>query len=261
MKIQEIVVRTILGSSQIADYTINPYIGCSHACAYCYAYYYTRRIYGIRDPWGTYVYIKKNAPALLRAEMKYKDPGSIYLSSLTDPYQPLENTRRTTRKILDVIAEYDWPVIVQTKSALVTRDLDILSRMSSVTVGFTIITADERLRNFLEPGASPIAARISALQRIKEEGIKTFVFIGPIMPGTKIRDIAKIVELTLEHADLYYFDRLNVKPYMWYNMERKLPSSLVDFYKTMIASGYYNTIKKEIEELAKDLGIDYVILF
>ncbi|MCD6503382.1 MAG: radical SAM protein [Thermoplasmata archaeon] len=261
MRIQNIRVRSILNSSYIADYTINPYVGCSHACVYCYADYYTRRIYGVREPWGDYVYIKENALELLKNEIKYKDPGNIYFSSLTDAYQPIENTRKLTRKLMEFLAEYDWPIIIQTKSALVTRDIDILSRFSDITVGFTIITPRESIRAMLEPRASPVKARIESLRRIKDAGMKTFVFIGPIMPGTEIVDIKELIENTIEFSDIYYFDKLNVKPYTWQSMEKKLPRFVVDNYKAFMASNYYLWLKERLKDLAKDLGIKYEILF
>ena len=102
MIISKIRAKTALGKSYIADYTINPYVGCAHACRYCYADYYTKRIYGISYPWGEYVFVKENLPQILQKDLISKSPGTIYISSLTDPYQPIESQTKLTRAILNL---------------------------------------------------------------------------------------------------------------------------------------------------------------
>ncbi|TDA41793.1 MAG: radical SAM protein, partial [Thermoproteota archaeon] len=130
----EVRARSILNRSAIGDYCINPYIGCQHACVYCYADYYTK-MRGYTGEWGSYLYAKVNAPELLLKEIRRKRKGVVYLSSLTDPYQPVEMKYRLTRRILEVLMGYGWPVIIQTKSSSIIRDMDIITN-GNANVGF-----------------------------------------------------------------------------------------------------------------------------
>ena len=132
MIIREIKAKSILNRSSIGDYTINPYIGCQHSCRYCYADYYTKKIHHVNLDWGSYIFVKINAPSLLLKEIIKKKKGIVYLSSLTDPYQPIEGKYKLTRKLLEILLAYKWPVIIQTKSSLVLRDLDIIRRFNEI---------------------------------------------------------------------------------------------------------------------------------
>ena len=194
MKIVEIKVKKILGESKITDYTINPYIGCQHSCFYCYSKHYTRKFLKEKEEWGKFVYVKVNAAKILEKEIRKKKKGSVYLSSLTDPYQPIEKKYKITREILDVLAKNNWKVIIQTKSSLVLRDLDILKKFEEIEVGFTITTLNENLRKIIEPFSSSIKERINALKKLKKENIRTFLFVGPlIFPFVNFEEIRKLI--------------------------------------------------------------------
>ena len=182
MIVKDITVKSILSKSQVYDYALNPYRGCSHACRYCYASF-MRRFTGHREPWGEFVDIKINAPELLAKEIKRKPVGRVWVSSVCDPYQPAEQEYRLTKKCLEVLLGAGWPVTVQTKSSLVLRDSDLLRTAADVEVGFSITTADEKIRQIFEPGASPIRERIDALNTLHSRGIKTFAMIAPVLPG------------------------------------------------------------------------------
>ncbi|MHB8845972.1 MAG: SPL family radical SAM protein [Nitrospirota bacterium] len=203
LKITEITSRTILSKSMVSDYAVNPYVGCEHACVYCYAKF-MQRFTGHKEDWGTFVDVKVNAAELLAREVKKKKPGRVWISGVCDPYQPLERKYRLTRRCLEVLVENNWPITVQTKSPLVLRDINILKRAADVEVGFTITTADERMRKIFEPGAPPIAKRIDALRTLHDEGIKTFAMIAPVLPGAE-----KLPELLGKNADHVLVDRLN----------------------------------------------------
>jgi DNA repair photolyase len=203
MDIREITAKSILSKSQVADYAVNPYVGCSHACVYCYAKF-MKRFTGHAEPWGAFVDVKVNAAELLAKEVMKKKRGRVWISGVCDPYQPLERKYRLTRRCLAVLVENGWPITVQTKSPLVLRDLDILKRAADVEVGFTITTADERMRKIFEPGAPPTAKRIEALHTLHAEGIKTFVMIAPVLPGAE-----KLPDLLKDSADHVLVDRLN----------------------------------------------------
>jgi DNA repair photolyase len=183
MKTREIRARSILSRSAIdgIDYCVNPYVGCSHGCTYCYASF-MKRFTGHREPWGSFVDVKTNAPALLERELGKARRGTIMLSSVTDPYQPLEATFRVTRACLRVLAGSDFPVHILTKSPLVRRDVDLLKTFKDVRVGITITTGSEAVRRVFEPRTPPISARIEALERLHGEGLSTYAFIGPVLP-------------------------------------------------------------------------------
>jgi len=258
MKVNEIKVKSILGKSSIGDYCINPYVGCMHACVYCYADYYTKKFSRHQEEWGEFVDVKINAPEVLLKEIGKKKNGIVYISSLTDAYQPLEAKYGITRKILEILARYDWPVIIQTKSSLVLRDLDVLKKFSNIEVGFTIISLDENKTGKLEKFASPPKERVKALKILKENGIKTFVFIGPIMPFTRIEEIEKIVEETKEFSDEFYFDKLNIKPGLIEKIRKVEGFEEIEEKKM---KEYYSEIKREILSLIEKEKIKARILF
>ncbi|MCX6357022.1 MAG: radical SAM protein [Candidatus Aureabacteria bacterium] len=192
----EKICRTIMSPSGIpgSDYSINPYTGCTHACAYCYARY-MQRYSGHREPWGTFVDAKVNAPAVLVREVRRMRPGtSIFISSVTDPYQPVEARYRITRRTLEILAPLPFSVGIHTKSALVEDDLDLLRSFRDISVTFTIVTADERSARCLEPGASPIGERVRVLKLLADAGIATAVFIGPVIPYVTERSLDSLLE-------------------------------------------------------------------
>jgi DNA repair photolyase len=203
MKIQEIEAKSILSKSQIYDYALNPYVGCGHDCVYCYAKF-MKRFTGHTERWGEFVDAKINAPELLAHEVKKKRIGRVWISGVCDPYQPLEKSYTLTRRCIGILAEHGWPITIQTKSALVPRDIDILKSASDVEVGFTITTADEKIRKIFEPGASPSGKRIEALAALHAERITTFVMIAPILPGAE-----GLVAALKGNVDYVILDRLN----------------------------------------------------
>jgi len=181
--IREIQAKSILSKSGIpgADYCINAYVGCSHACVYCYATF-MKKYTGHTEQWGTFVDVKVNAAELLRKQLQKAKRGHVMVSSVTDAYQPIEVKYRLTRQCLEILLEHKFPVGILTKSPLVIRDLDIIKSFDEIEVGITISTDDEKMRKIFEPGAPPIEARISTLRKLKEQGVKTYVFIGPMLP-------------------------------------------------------------------------------
>jgi len=203
MIVTEISVKSVLSRSQVYDYAMNPYRGCGHACRYCYAAF-MKRFTGHREPWGEFVDVKINAPELLAKEIKRKPMGRVWVSGVCDPYQPVEKDYRLTRKCLEVLLKAGWPVTVQTKSVLVMRDIDLLRTSGDVEVGFSITTADEKIRQIFEPGASPIRDRIDALNTLHGQGIKTFAMIAPILPGAE-----KLPDALEGAVDYVLVDRLN----------------------------------------------------
>ena len=139
MILKEIKSKSILSKSKVYDYVINPYTGCQHACSYCYARF-MKRVTGHKEPWGEFVDIKVNSPDLLRGEIKKKKQGTVWISGVCDPYQPLEERYKLTRQYLEILALNNWSVIIQTRSKLVLRDIDIIRDASAFEVGLSVIT-------------------------------------------------------------------------------------------------------------------------
>jgi DNA repair photolyase len=182
MVLTEIYARSILVKSQISDYTINPYVGCQHDCAYCYARF-MRRFTAHREPWGEFVDVKINAPDLLRREINRKAPGRVWISGVCDPYQPIEKKYELTRKCLEILVGHGWPITIQTKSPLVLRDTDLFRRSANIEVGLSVTTADDGIRKLFEPNAPSIEERIETLAKLHREGIRTYAMIAPMLPG------------------------------------------------------------------------------
>jgi DNA repair photolyase len=203
MIVKEIEAKTILSKSQIYDYALNAYVGCHHNCLYCYAKF-MKRFTGHREPWGAFVDVKINAAELLAREVKKKRKGRVWISGVCDAYQPLEKKYKLTGSCLEILVELGWPVTIQTKSPLVLRDLEILKRSADAEVGFTITTADEKVRRVFEPGAPQIAKRVEALGILHAGGIRTFVMIAPLLPHAD--GLADLLKGKVDHA---LIDRYN----------------------------------------------------
>jgi DNA repair photolyase len=182
------------------DRSINPYRGCEHGCAYCYAR--SAHAYMGLSPgldFESKLFIKPNAAALLREELtatKYV-PSTIALGANTDPYQPIEKQYRITRAIIEVLSEYKHPVGIVTKNALVTRDIDLLAPMAAqglVKVALSITTLDPKLARAMEPRASAIHKRLQAIEALSKAGIPTVVMMGPIIPGLNEHEVENILK-------------------------------------------------------------------
>jgi len=205
LKIKEIEAKSILNKSKIFDYCLNPYTGCEHNCAYCYARLFMRRYSGHSEPWGEFIDIKINAPELLRKQLERAKRGIVWISSVCDPYQPIESRYRLTRQCLEELAKKQFPINIQTKSSLVLRDLDLILQFEEKEVGFTIATDDETVAKLFEPRASTVKERLEALENIHCKGIKTFAFVGPLLPGSPERLVEKLEGRT----ERVYIDRMN----------------------------------------------------
>ncbi len=205
MIIRETQAKSILNASKIHDFCVNPYTGCGVGCLYCYARLFIPRYSGHTEPWGTFVDAKVNAPDVLRRQLKRAKPGSVWVSSVCDPYQPAEERFGLTRRCLEALLEAGRPVLIQTKSARALADLELIRRFPEARVTFSIATEDETIARRFEPGASSISERIAALARFHEAGIRTTAFIGPILPGNPER----LVERLAGVIDEALVDRMN----------------------------------------------------
>jgi len=226
--VKEIQAKTILSVSKVYPYVINPYTGCQHGCSYCYARF-MKRVTGHSEPWGEFVDVKLNAAELLRVEIKKKKRKRVWLSGVCDPYQPLEAKYTLTRQCLEILVQNKWPVIIQTRSPLVLRDLDIIQDAQDIEVGFSVTTADDRIRKLFEPHAPPINDRIKALDDLHKAGIRTYAMIAPVLPGAE-----GLAELLKGKIDYSLIDRMNYHYADWVYRKYGLEDTLTDdfFYRT-----------------------------
>lgn len=234
--IKETHPKTILSVSKVFPYVINPYTGCQHNCTYCYARFMKRFTWHL-EPWGQFVDIKITAPELLQREIIRKKPDRVWVSGVCDPYQPLESKYKLTRQCLEILAKNDWPVTVQTRSPLVVRDIDILKKGKEFDVGFSVTTADDRIRRLFEPGAPPIEGRIKALDELHQAGIRTFVMIAPILPGAE-----DLLELLAGKVDHVILDRMNYHHADWvywkYGLQNKMTDAFFEGTERMLSSAF-----------------------
>lgn len=225
--VQEVSCKSILSESGICDYALNCYTGCEHACIYCYARF-MGRFHHPDKPWGRFVDVKTNAPAVLAKQLRAKGlfpGGSVFVSSVCDAYQPLEQTYRLTRQCLELLIPAGMTMHIQTKNELVRRDYDLLSGHENASVCLTVTTLDAALTGRIEPAASPPAARLDALAEAVKAGIKAKVFVGPLLPGLTDGEesltalFARLAGIGLAEV---YVDRLNLRWGVWPAMAEAL---------------------------------------
>ncbi|APD06848.1 uncharacterized protein UJ101_01329 [Flavobacteriaceae bacterium UJ101] len=194
-QIKEIQAKSIIGHTQVpsADYVMNPYTGCQFACMYCFASFMGRFVGESNQNWGNYVYVKTNAVELMEKDiqrlMKKHPHPKVVLSTVTDPYQGVEKKYRLTRGILEVFAKhhYQGRVGILTKSPMILDDLELLKQIPNLEVGISITTTDDQLSRFLEVKAPLASARLRTLKKLNEAGIKTYAFVGPLLPHMKLK--------------------------------------------------------------------------
>ena len=206
MIIQEIDVKDVLTKTNlpVSDYAVNPYVGCTHACKYCYASF-MKRFTNHPEPWGEFVDVK-NWPAIKNPK-KYAGK-EIFLSSVTDPYQPLEAKYKRTRMVLEQMKGSGVSVSISTKSDLILRDLELIKTFPRAQVSWSINTLDENFRKEMDRGVS-IERRLAAMKQFYDAGIQSTCFISPIFPG--ITDVKAIIERAKGQCNLVWLENLNLR--------------------------------------------------
>ena len=242
MIVKEIQAKAILSVSKVYDYVINPYTGCQHGCTYCYARF-MKRFTGHKEPWGEFVDVKINASDLLQVEIKRKKRGRVWVSGVCDPYQPLEAQYKLSRRCLEILEQHNWPVVVQTRSPLILRDIDILKEARDFEVGFTVTTMDDGIRKLFESSAPPIKDRINALDVLHRAGIRTYAMIAPMLPGAE-----SLAEALEGKVDYIIVDRMNYNHADWVYRKYGLGSKLTDHF-------FYRT-GRELASICRRLGIE-----
>jgi len=190
------------------EWSINPYRGCEHQCAFCYA----RRTHWFLDQdgvnnWGHRIFVKVNAPEVLRRELAHPSWSRdvVEVGTATDPYQPAEAAYRITRRILEALRESRTPVGVITRSSMIVRDLDVLRELArgpGLRVCVSVATMDERVAKEIEPGAPSPRKRLEALRTLSRAGIPTVVMLAPVLPGITddVRTLTEIVTAARDYG-------------------------------------------------------------
>jgi len=253
-KAKQILVKTKIPS---ADYVINHYSGCSFGCIYCYAKFVCRWR-DEKEKWGEFIDVKINAPELVAKESKGK-AGKVFLSSVSDPYQPIERKYNLTRKVLENLNK-EMELRILTKSNLVVRDIDLFKQFKNCEVGLTITTLSDEIKRKFEPSSSSPKDRLDALKELKKKGIKTYAFIGPILPY--LTNLEEVFEKLSPFVDYFKFEDLNMSPCkkeVLGVIQKHFPE-LDERYKNLDKK-FWSSVKKEIETLSKKYNKRSVIFF
>lgn len=262
MVIKEIKVNDYLTKSKLpaSDYVINPYVGCPHGCKYCYASF-MKRFTGHNEEWGDFLDIKICDKKINLEKIKNKD---VFLSSVTDCYNPFEEKYKVTRKILEQLVDADCFLGIATKSNLILRDVDLLKKMKHVRVSMSINTLNENFRADMD-NASSIKERLVTLEKLHKQGIYTILFMSPIFPY--ITEWQEIIEKSKNYVDEYWFENLNLRgAYKFYIMNyiKNKYAKYYKYYCDIYLNGnnsYWESLSKEIDDYCQKNNIKYVNYF
>lgn len=257
--IRDVQTKNIMTKSSlpVGGYSVNPYVGCTHGCRYCYASF-MKRFTGHTEPWGTFLDVK-HWPAI-RNPQKYKGQR-VVIGSVTDGYLPQEGVFCNTRKLLEQLRDSGAEILICTKSDLVVRDLDLLRQMGKVTVSWSINTLDEKFRADMDHAVS-IRRRLEAMKRVYEAGIRTVCFISPVFPG--ITDFEAIFDQVKDQCDLVWLENLNLRggfkgeilDYIRANYPQLVP--LYDDIYRKQDRRYFRTLEEKARLLARDNDCPFV---
>lgn len=266
INIQETRAKSILVRSRLpgVDYVINPYTGCVHGCQYCYANFMTK-FTSHKEPWGKYTDVKINAPDILRKEMRHAGRGSVMLSSVTDPYNQLENKYQLTRQILEILLPYQWPLSILTKSSLVVRDIDLLKEFKNCEIGFSFFSvADKIIRDF-EWHTSLPSNRLKAIRQLINNGLSVYAFVAPILPYVSdLRAIFRALSplgLTKVYCDGFNWRTGRMGGNVANIIRQKYPTLWPKFQAAYRNPVYWQKTAKEIRNLANYYSLPVKVFF
>jgi len=254
--ITEVTCRSALSPCSLGGlaYSLSPYRGCAFGCAFCYS---PSLLHEARE-WGTFLEAKVNVPDVLRVEIKRKKKGSVWLSAVTDPYQPAESKYELTKRCLQVLKGAGWPVVIQTRAPLIVRDKELIAGFERADVGFSISTLDERYRKVFEPHAPPSHERLGAMRELSDRGVRTWLFLGPIIPGVTANDVDAIIDAAKgSGARAVQFDRLRLRSGVWERLAGVVPVELkAEFeFARRRGSGYFSPIEERIRRRCTRAGL------
>lgn len=247
-------------NSPLGGYCVNPYVGCPHACKYCYASF-MKRFTGHTEEWGSFMDVKEWP--------KIKDPKkyagqSVNIGTVTDGYNPLEETYGRTRQVLEELKDSGADLLICTKSDLVLRDMDLLKEINKngkLTVSWSVNTLDESFKDDMDAAVS-IERRLAAMKQVYDEGIRTVCFISPVFPG--LTDIEAIIDRVKDQCDLIWLENLNLrggfkKTIMDYIAEKH--PDLLPLYEHIYNKkdrSYFKDLEKKAEDIARKYGCRFV---
>lgn len=241
----------------VCDFSVNPYLGCLHACRYCYASF-MKRFSKHREPWGEFLDVKYWGE--IKNPQKY-DGKTMFISSVTDPYQPMEEKYERTRTLLEQLKGVDVGLSIATKSDLILRDLDLLKSFDNVRVSFSINTLNEKFKDDMD-NASSIKRRLKAMKTLYSEGIRTTCFISPIFP--EITDVPSIIDETKDYCNLIWLENLNLRgdyrSEILNYIEKEYPD-LTPLYNQIYNKkdrSYWEKLNEEIRAYCEMTGLLYV---
>ena len=228
--IRNIETKNVMTKSNlpVGGYSVNPYVGCTHACKYCYASF-MKRFTGHSEEWGTFLDVKDWG--VIKNPQKYKGQR-VVIGSVTDGYNPQEEEFENTRKLLFQLKDSGAEILICTKSDLVVRDIDLLKDMGHVTVSWSVNTLDEAFKDDMDKAVS-IERRIRAMKEVYDAGIRTVCFVSPVFPG--ITDFEAIFERVKDQCDLFWLENLNLrggfkKDRSYFEMLEKKAADMADKY-------------------------------
>lgn len=260
--VRYVKVKSLLSPTKLgADFVINPYVGCPHGCVYCYAAC-MRGAAERGEPWGSYLDVKCPAAPPDLAKLYRR---SVLLSSMTDAYNPYEERAGVTRALLRSLVPAQPDVVIITKSALVSRDVDIFREFPRVKVVFSFSSTDDDFRRRAEPHAASPARKLAAMETLRGAGVEVGVMAAPIFPG--ITDCAKIIEACAPFVSSMTFDTLNLRAGnrdKILNFVKTLRPSLAPLYRRIYTEGdraYWRELRARIEADCRAHGLKFSIFF
>lgn len=259
---KEIDTKDLITKSNLpaSDYVINPYVGCPHACKYCYARF-MKRFTGHTEEWGDFIDIKRCAKPINVKKLYHK---SVFLSSVTDCYNPFEAKYQITRDVLKQLTQADCQITISTKSDLILRDIDVLKELKNLIVAVSVNTLDNGFQSDMDHAGS-ITRRIAALQELRKQGIYTVLFLSPIFPD--ITDFKEILEATSGFVCEYWFENLNLrgnyKQEILQYIAEKYPQYLSDYKEIYNNKNmeYWKQLSADIDSYCSQKEIRYTNYF
>lgn len=257
--IRAIETKGILSKSNlpVGDYSVNPYVGCPHACKYCYASF-MKRFTGHPEPWGTFLDVKYWPP--IRRPERCAGKG-VFIGSVTDPYNPYEETYGRTRALLEQLQGSGARITIATKSDLVLRDLDLIKTFPDAQVSWSVNTLDESFRADMDAAVS-IQRRLDAMKAFHDAGVRTACFISPIFPG--ITEVPAIIRRAKDRCNLIWLENLNLrgsyKAVILDYIGEKYPA-LTPMYREIYHHGnraYWEMLDAQLRAYTAEIGLDYL---
>ena len=262
MVVNEITVNDYLTKSNLpdSDYVINPYVGCTHGCKYCYASF-MKRFTGHKENWGDFIDIKRCDKPI---DLKKISGKNVFLSSVTDCYNQYEKDFCITRNILEQLVDSDCNLSISTKSKLILRDIDLLKRIKNLIVCMSINTLNEKFRSDMD-NASTIKERMGTLKELHNNGIYTVLFMSPIFPY--ITEWKEIIDQTKDYVDEYWFENLNLRGNYKKEILDYIRTNYSDLYSDYIDiylkknNKYWKDLAEEINNYCNLNNINYTNYF